>query len=157
MANLNTLNNYGNYNGLGNRTVNSIRSNAYHSAFENVMLAYVHGIEGANAFQIPTGYFKAILWDEDNNSFYVKGYDTNGIPRILAWNDYSPHVIEEPEPVKNVSEVDMKKYATKDDIKEMINSLDLSGFMTRRDFDKALAELSVGERGRIVRINEPDA
>lgn len=100
---------------------------------------YVHGIEGANAFQMPPGVNKVTLWDEDKDQFFVKGYDNNGIPRVLAWNDYQPHV-SEPEPVKEIQpNIDMSKYVTKE------------------YFDKMLSELSIGANGRIVRQNEHDA
>ena len=93
---------------------------------------YVHGIAGANAFQLPNGVDKVTLWDEDDNCFYVKGYDNNGIPRILAWNDYFPHK----EPQVEEKQVDMSIYATKDDIKSMLASLDFSSFLTKKEFDE---------------------
>lgn len=101
---------------------------------------YVHGIEGANAFQMPMGVNKVRLWDEDLDQFFVKGYDQNGIPRILGWFDYSQHVVEEPKTEQNAS-----------------STIDLSKYLTKEDFEKAIAQLCVGERGRIVMNHEPDA
>ena len=99
---------------------------------------YVHGIEGANAFQMPPGVNKVTLWDETNDQFFVKGYDNNGIPRVLAWKDYHDHVAE-PEPVKQtVPQIDLSKYVTVDDLNKM------------------LGELTIGANGRIVRQNEHD-
>lgn len=115
---------------------------------------YVHGIDGANAFQLPPGVNKITLWDEDKNSFYVKGYDNNGVPRVLAWNDYAPHVEEK---IQETQAIDMSKYATKDDIKDMLSSIDFSAFLTKNEFDNELSKLSVGERGRIVRTDEYNA
>lgn len=140
--------NYGYPTGIGQQGVNygNVPNNT-----NNVY--YCHGIEGANAFQIPPGLDKVTIWDEDLNSFYVKGYDNNGIPRVLAWNDYHPHVVDE----NKAPSVDTSIFATKDDIKQMIDSIDMSAFLTKKDLDKAIAELSVGERGRIVRNHESDA
>lgn len=101
---------------------------------------YVSGRAGADAYPLPMGVNYMILWDTESNRFYEKGYDNNGIPRVLADNDYGPHT--EPEPVHQ-SNVDMSGYATKDDIQKM-----------RNDFDRILSELAVGNGGRIVRMNE---
>lgn len=103
-------------------------------------LIYVHGIEGANAYQIPAGVSKVTLWDDTDDCFYVKGYDPTGKPRILAWNDYKAHVVEEAKPAAaEAPQIDMSKFVTKDDLNQVIS------------------ELMVGERGRIVRNNEHDA
>lgn len=107
----------------------------YISPYEPV---YVTGIEGANAYQMPAGVTQMFLWDTDKDSFYVKKIDEMGRPRVVAWKDFVDHV--EPEkPVQAVS-ADTTNYLTKGEFEEM--------------FNKALSELAVGERGRIVRINE---
>lgn len=123
---------------------------------------YVSGRAGADAYQLPTGVNYAILFDNDYKRFFIKGYDNNGRPRVLEDNDYNPHV--EPEPQSEHQNIDLSPYATKDDIKNMINDA-LSGFsipnvnslVTQKELDKALSELSVGNGGRIVRNNEHDA
>ena len=114
-------------------------------------MVYVHGSEGANAHQLPPGVSKQTLWDDTVNSFYVKGYDSDGIPRILAWNDYGPHVQEEKSSIPK--DIDMSQYPTKEDMKEMLASIDTSKFVTKDDLDKIIGELSVGDKGRIVRDN----
>ena len=101
---------------------------------------YVSGRAGADAYPLPMGVNYMILWDTESRRFYEKGYDNNGIPRVLTDNDYGPHV--EPEPARQQN-VDMSGYATKDDIQKM-----------RNDFDRILSELAVGNGGRIVRMNE---
>lgn len=63
-------------------------------------LPYVHGIEGAHAFPMPQGVNRIILWDDTVDSFYIKGYDDMGKPKVLAWNDFTPHVEEKVEPVE---------------------------------------------------------
>ena len=57
---------------------------------------YVHGLEGAYAFTMPAGVDKILLWDDTENRFYVKGYDEMGKPKILADNDFQPHVDKAP-------------------------------------------------------------
>ena len=36
---------------------------------------YVHGIEGANAYQLPQGVTRQLLWDDEKDSFYVKALE----------------------------------------------------------------------------------
>lgn len=99
-------------------------------------LPYVHGIEGAHAFPMPAGVNQIILWDDTVDSFYIKGYDNMGKPKILAWNDFAPHV----EPKKEAPAPESNgKYVTIDEL------------------NKALSELKIGDQGRIVRIDEHDA
>lgn len=101
---------------------------------------YVNGRAGADAYPLPMGVNFMILWDTDARRFYIKGYDNNGMPRVLEDNDYGPHSEPEPAPQQNV---DLSSYATKEDIKRM-----------RDDFDSILSQLAVGNGGRIVRMNE---
>ena len=101
---------------------------------------YVNGRAGADAYPLPMGVNVMILWDTDARRFYIKGYDNNGMPRVLEDNDYSPHSEPEPEMQQNL---DMSSYATKEDIQKM-----------RNDFDSILSQLAVGNGGRIVRMNE---
>lgn len=123
---------------------------------------YVSGRAGADAYQLPPNVNKAILYDNDTDRFYVKGYDENGRPRVLADNDFTPHV--EPEPNHQNSQIDLSGYVTKADLEQMINNAvksiqypNLAGYVTQNDLDKALSGLSVGNGGRIVRINESNA
>lgn len=103
---------------------------------------YVNGRAGADAYPLPMGVNTMILWDTDARRFYIKGYDNNGMPRVLEDNDYGPHSEPEPAPQQNV---DLSHYATKEDIQKM-----------RNDFDIILSQLAVGSGGRVVRINEPN-
>lgn len=59
-------------------------------------LQYVHGLEGAYAFVLPPNVDKMTLWDDTEDRFYVKGYDEMGKPKILADNDFQPHVDKTP-------------------------------------------------------------
>lgn len=101
---------------------------------------YVSGRAGADAYPLPMGVNYMILWDTESHRFYEKGYDNNGIPRVLGDYDYGPH--SEPEHASQQN-VDLSVFATKDDIQKM-----------RNDFDRILSELAVGNGGRIVRMNE---
>lgn len=119
---------------------------------------YVNGRAGADAFQLPAGVNYMVLWDTESNRFFEKGYDNNGMPRVLADNDFTSHV--EPEPVQKES-IDLSSYATKDDIKAMIQEAfsnatipSMVGYVTRKEMDQAFSELSLGSGGRIVRTNE---
>lgn len=111
------------------------------------LVDYVSGRSGADNYQLPNGVTHALLFDEDAGRMFVKGYDNNGRPRVLEDHDYHPHV--EPEPKSIQSNIDLSDYATKQDIRNMIAEV-----VTRDDLNKALSELSVGNGGRIVRINE---
>ena len=105
---------------------------------------YVNGRAGADAYPLPMGVNQIILWDTESPRFFVKGYDNNGMPRVLEDNDYSSHV--EPEPVQSQSP-DMSNYATKDDIKAMIRDAfsnatipSMVGYVTKDEMNKAFSE-----------------
>lgn len=85
---------------------------------------YVHGLEGAYAFTMPAGVEKMLLWDDTENRFYVKGYDEMGKPKILADNDFQPHVDKKP-------------------VKE--DKQDGSSYVTYDYLNKVLAELKEGK------------
>lgn len=107
---------------------------------------YVNGRAGADAFPLPVGVNQIILWDTEAPRFYVKGYDDNGMPRVLEDKDYSDHV----EPTqKSEQTMDTSKFVTQDDFLKFVD-----GLVTKDYVDKALSELSVGNGGRIVRVNE---
>ncbi len=123
---------------------------------------FVHGRAGAEAYQLKPGVNRQVLWDDETDRFYIKGYDNNGRPRVLADNDFIPHV--EPEP--QVPQIDLSNYATKDDLKQMLSEAfkniqlpkpNMTGYVTQHDLDVALSGLSVGNGGRIVRFDESNA
>ena len=103
---------------------------------------YVTGIEGANAFQLPQGVTQMILWDTDNDSFYIKKLDEMGRPRVVAWKDFTDHVEPEKSEIA-VAQSQDAGYLTRAEAEELINQV--------------LSQLTVGERGRIVRVNELDS
>ena len=123
---------------------------------------FVHGRAGAEAYQLPPGVNVAKLWDDENNRFYVKGYDNNGRPRVLEDSDFQAHI--EPEP-QSYPQIDLSNYATKDDIKSMISDAfcgldirpNMAGYVTQDELNKILGSLAVGNGGRIVRYDESNA
>lgn len=126
------------------------------------LVDYVSGRAGADAYQLPNGVNNAILFDNDNQRFYIKGYDNNGRPRVLEDNDFNPHVEPEPQPVQ--ANIDLTAYATKDDIKDMITNVisnlsipNVSNYVTRKEFYKSLSELTDGGSERNVKNNESNA
>ena len=119
---------------------------------------YVNGRTGADAYPMPNGVNQIDLWDTDGKRFYVKGYDNNGMPRVLEDNDYTPHIQQEP---AQVQPVDMSKYATKDDLKAAVTEAfqsiqfpNMSSYVTEEHLNKRLSCLSVGNGGRIVSTDE---
>lgn len=123
---------------------------------------YVNGRAGADAYPIPMGVNQIILWDTEAKRFYIKGYDNNGIPRVLEDNDYGPH--EESEVAAQRAEVDLSAYATKDDMRAMVadamkkfKTAGTSGYITKEYLNKVLSDLCVGNGGRVVRSSDVDA
>ena len=93
---------------------------------------FVQGIEGARAYQMPYGVNAAILWDSEQDLFYVKQIDAMGRPFIAktcSYADYTP-----PEPVHA----------------DPVN-VDTSSFVTKEYLDRVLSQLVLGEKGKVVR------
>ncbi len=164
---------YNNYNGYGNRIGRVNNSgygmNPYGGGYNGYSPEpprvdnhiYVTGRAGAEAYQLPPGVNVVELWDTNEDRLYIKGYDESGRPRILHDKDLVDHV--EPVAQPNI-QADMSAYATKDDIRTMINEAlknlkgpNLSGYVTQKDLNKALSELCLGSGGRVVRSNEHNA
>ena len=117
---------------------------------------YVTGLQGANAYQMPAGVQQMILWDTDNDSFYIKKLDEFGRPRVVAHKDFFDHVEREAAPAQPI---DTSSFVTRKDLDDILSKIqvNLSGFLTKPELDKALSELSVGEKGKVVRLNELDS
>ena len=155
----------GNYynNGIGNNYGAMQNGGMYYSApAPNSIQAllqpiYVHGLEGANAYQLPMGVMRQILWDDEQPRFYIKALDEFGRPKVIADNDFQPHVEPQTEQhVGNSEQIDFSVYPTRKDLEDFLNKFDTSKFLTKNDLDKALSELTLGAQGRIVR-NESDS
>lgn len=119
---------------------------------------FVAGRLGADAYQLQPGVNVQVLWDDDTDRFYIKGYDDKGRPRVLGDFDFQPHVESDPTQVNQ----DMSQYVTKEDIKNMISDAfkktkTNNNYVTMDILNKALSELCVGNGGKVVRVNESDA
>lgn len=119
---------------------------------QGTQLHYVHGLAGANAYQMPPGVTEDILWDDEKDSFYIKKLDEMGRPKVVAHKDFFDHV--EPETPPEPEKQDLSKYVTREDLAQMLSQIDLSSFLTKDHLDKILNELVVGERGKVVRKHE---
>ena len=148
-------NNYGGYTQNQNIGLTQQQIVQFFQQGKLVWTDYVQGRAGAEAYQLPPGITMARLLDNDDARFYVKGYDDNGRPRILSDNDIVEHVDPEPQ----IPQLDLSKYATKEDITNAVNDAfnRLQGFVTQNELNDVLSGLAVGNGGRIVRINESNA
>lgn len=166
------MQNYNNYGNYGGYTTVPPRVAAWGNTYQNGMgmqqmpqqspdgRIYVNGRGGADAYPIPQGMSSITLWDTEGNRFYIKGYDNNGMPRVLEDNDYSAHV--ETEKMQQAP-FDTSAFATKDDIKNAIHEAfsnlsmpNMNGYVTRQELDQEFSKLMLGNGGRVVRNNEPN-
>ena len=148
------------YNNLsGNRQQTAIPNNYANAAWGNGfdaansyapqttpsdMRIFVNGRAGAEAFQMPAGVHVIPLFDATGGRLFVKGYDNNGFLRIMEDYDLVPHV--EPEP---------PQYATKDDIRKMIEEAlanvsgpNMKNYVTRNEMNKELSRIASGDSRR---------
>jgi len=156
-------NGYNGYNGYNNNNFGLTPQEIvqYFQQGRLIWSDYVHGRAGADLYQMPPGINMVRLWDDEDNRFYVKGYDNNGRLKVLDDNDFTEHI--EPEPTTPAN-IDLSAYATKDDIQQMINNAlsnvqipNSQTFVTQSQFNNALSRLAVGNGGRIVMNNEQNA
>lgn len=82
-------------------------------------IVWVQGEAGAKAYPVQSGR-SVLLMDSENSVFYIKSTDTSGMPqplRIFSYEELQEGVRNEP-------------------------SIDTSKFITRDEFEKAIADLS---------------
>lgn len=77
---------------------------------------WVQGIEGAKAYPVGAGN-SILLMDSDNSAFYIKTADQAGVPSLRIFD-----------------------YTERTDTKA--NTVDLSAYVTRKEFDELLAKIS---------------
>lgn len=132
-------------NGPSMAPVPAYYQNSY-AAQNSMQPVFVHGRAGAEAYQMPPGVTKQTLWDDEDNRFYVKALDEMGRPKIVADNDYAPHVEPVVEKPMEGSKLDLSDYPTKKDLEDFLNKINTSQYLTRADLDKALSELTLGRK-----------
>lgn len=76
----------------------------------------VRGEDGVNAFYVAPGQ-SVLLMDTDNQSFYVKSVDQNGMPQPLRVFDFTERVPQQSN--ASAPEIDMSAYATHEDLSEI--------------------------------------
>lgn len=86
---------------------------------QNSGIVWVQGVEGAKAYPVASGG-SAILMDSEASVFYLKSTDASGMPMPLRVFDYTER--QDPR-----------------------NSVDLSGYITRKEFEEAIAKIKEEE------------
>lgn len=79
-------------------------------------IIWVPGIEGTNAYLVTPGNAIA-LWDNQNQTIYIKSTDTSGVQQPLRILDYTERTVK-PETVQNTG-----NFATKDDLQNISDKL----------------------------------
>jgi hypothetical protein len=113
-------------------TPNLYGANAWTQPTSNQLSAinWVQGEAGARSVPVPPGQ-KALLMDSESNVFYVKSSDTSGMPLPLRTFEY-----------KEVNKMDV------------VDGPALSTYVTREEFEKAIAELKGESKTKEEKNNE---
>ena len=80
----------------------------------NMLVSWVKGLEGAKAYPVMRGT-TVLLMDTEQNNFYLKTVETNGIVQPLEMYEFKKVEIAESDPVE---------YATKSDVAEIKKMLE---------------------------------
>ena len=81
---------------------------------EGPIMAWVQGgLNGAKSYPVPPNQ-RAYLFDSEEDTFYVKDVDQNGMPKPIRAFDYTERIVEE-EQSNNTS-----NFVTRDEIKDII-------------------------------------
>lgn len=81
---------------------------------------WVQGIEGAKAYPVGAGN-SILLMDSDNQVMYIKTADQSGVPSLRIF-DYNERTAEK------------------------TNTVDLSAYVTRKEFDELLVKISNSDK-----------
>lgn len=84
---------------------------------------WVQGIEGAKAFQMMPGSNIVLMDSENENIFYIKVCDNVGMCSLRTFKYEELQNFHKNE----VQNVDFSQFVTKDELSEMLNSLNLGG------------------------------
>lgn len=88
-------------------------------SFQNNSFAWVQGEAGAKAYPVKPGT-TAWLLDSENQTFYIKTVDQNGVPQPLEIYDYAKR--QEKQDVQ-ASTPDLSQYVRKDELKAYIEEI----------------------------------
>lgn len=85
------------------------------------VMAWVQGgINGAKSYPVPPNQ-RAYLFDSDQDTFYVKDTDQNGVPKPLRAFDYTERIIESE--TVTITTDKQTNYVTKEDLEEAMRKL----------------------------------
>lgn len=87
-------------------------------------IQWVQGEAGAKAYDVKPGQ-TVLLMDSETNVFYIKSVDINGMPLPLEIYDYT------------------KRTARNNSTPPELPQIDLSGFVTKEEFEKRLSEIAM--------------
>lgn len=87
-------------------------------------IQWVQGEAGAKAYDVKPGQ-TVLLMDSETNVFYIKSVDINGMPLPLEIYDYT------------------KRTARSNSTPPELPQIDLSGFVTKEEFEKRLSEIAI--------------
>lgn len=83
------------------------------------VMAWIQGgINGAKSYPVPPNS-RAYLFDSDQDTFYVKDTDQNGMPKPLRAFDYTERVIES----ETITTDTQNNYVTKEDLEEVMRKM----------------------------------
>lgn len=101
--------------------MNSQAQNIYQPQTQSNGIIWVQGEVGAKAYPVAPGN-TLLLMDSDDQLFYVKTTDYNGVPQPLKVYEYKERIISAPEENK----VNLEGYVTKaefDELKQLVEDL----------------------------------
>ena len=105
----------------------------------NNTIIWVQGIEGAKAYPVAPNT-SLLLMDSDDSCMYIKSADQSGMPslRIFDYTERTQSQAQSP-------------------IAEQHTDIDLSGYITRDEFEKRIAELSAPKKTAPIRKEKENA
>lgn len=96
-------------------------------------ILWVQGESSARSYNVAPG-MSVMLMDSDSNTFFIKSADASGMPLPLRIFDYTERT-QQAQQHSPISEHPNPQ-----------SEIDLSGYVTREEFEKRIAELSVPKK-----------
>lgn len=100
---------------------------------DNNGIIWISGIEGAKSYLVQPGR-SVMLMDAENSVFYIKSSDASGMPLPLRIFDYTERT-QQAQQHSPISEQPAPQ-----------PEIDLSGYITREEFEKRIAELTAPKK-----------